>query len=190
MNVVHKINELEPPPPSHTSDHPIAIEPEPPDQQHDIISDEEQQWIDDAIHSATTDINTVLDLNDIDTSAENYPPFVRKLQVKADFGKRLLQAKRRVATKSSLPPPQVHPLHIPTPKSSHAPGILHDTTWRRHECNEWIRNSTGGWDVPTTESHVPPDNPDIDRIATACRATTLPCTESLRIRIKCEIGAN
>ena len=127
------MNELKPPPPPHTCDTSIAIEPEPPDQHPNASAstDEEQQWIADVIHSATADLNEVAKQHTPTTSDAAYTPFVRKM-VHHDYNKRLMQAKQRIASKSNLPPPQSHALHIPTPKSFHPPNILHDTTWKNH----------------------------------------------------------
>lgn len=44
--------------------------------------------------------------------------------------------------------------YILTPKYQQSPSILHDTTWKNHECNYWTRNNSGGWDVPIS---TPPD---------------------------------
>ena len=140
------MSELEPLPPSHTSDYTIAIDPEPPDHQLDAVtaSDDGQQWINDAIHSVATDIANIQDQHTIDSIAHEYTPFVRKIQENIAFDKCLQQAKRRLDNKSNLPPPQAHLMYIPTPKSSAIPSLLHDTTWRNHECSEWIQNATSG----------------------------------------------
>ena len=66
------MNELKPPPPPHNCDTSIAIEPEPPDQQHQAstTTDEERQWIDDVIHSATADINAVENQSTLTTNTD------------------------------------------------------------------------------------------------------------------------
>ena len=179
MNKVHTIIEPEPPPPSHLSDTTIAIEPEPPDCKHPLhtpADTDEQQWIDDAKHHAITSIKALRDHNEILNSGIAYSPLVHKIQVHNTLNKRLLQAQRRVAQISKLPPPQVHRIHIPTPKSSrdhyHHPSIIHDTTWKDYECNDWIRNSTGGWAIPPPNTHETDDiTPHLPK---ACSIDSLP----------------
>ena len=107
-----------------------------------------------------------------------------------DYAKRLKQAKLRIASKSHLPPPQSHALHIPTPKSSHLPSILHDTTWRDHQYNEWTRNDTGGWNVPIDQVQDTTPNVDMESLSDARIATCHPCNKPLQIRIQNDIGAN
>ena len=144
--MVHKLIEPEPPPPSHLSDNTLAIDPEPPDQNKSADPDE-QQWIDDVHHSAITTIRALHYHKAVINSNIKYTPFVHKLKIHNDFNKRLLQAKQRVSTKSKLPPPRVHTLHIPTPKihlQHQKPSIIHDTTWKNYECGDWSRNDTGG----------------------------------------------
>ena len=96
MNAVRKMNELEPPPPSHNSNHLIAIEPEPSGYQHDVVTatGNEQQWINDTMHSATTNITKVQDQHTIDANTEKYTLFFCTLQAQSDFSTRLQQAKR------------------------------------------------------------------------------------------------
>ena len=170
------MSELEPLLPPHTSNHTITIDPEPPDHQLDAVtaSDDEKQWINNDIHSTTTNITNMQDQYTIDANAHKYTQFVRKLQENTAFDKRLQQVKRRLDNKSILSPPQAHALYIPTLKSSTIPSLLHGTTWRNHECSEWIDNATGGWDAPETSPPATPHIEDMDDIATAHKVTTIP----------------
>jgi len=163
--------------------------------------------MDDALHSATNDFTTIKNSNDYNatTIVDGYSPFIRKLQTKEDLRAQLLRAKHH---KSPLPPPNNHPLYIPTPKSQYHTIMLHNTTWKDYPSNEWIKNATGGCDIPSLDNKKfnltanddeticirhpaqPPPAPNIephDGIPTINTATAK--TPSTFI-IQCNIGAN
>ena len=125
-----------------------TIEPEPPPPPETILQHptiDEQQWIKDAIYSANLDINCIQETNTLTNDEKGYSPFIRKLQNKAQHDLHLLRARHHG---TSLPPPNAHPIHIPTPKCHILTYILHDTAWKDERTRDWIKNVTGGWDVP------------------------------------------
>ena len=104
---------------------PIEAEPQPPQESpypHATI--DEQQGLDDVMHSATTDINELYHTNVALQKHTVYKVFIRKLK-KELFNLQLLQAKLHALP---LPTPNNHPLHISTPKSHTTINILYDTT--------------------------------------------------------------
>ena len=119
MNKVHKLIESEPPPPSQNNIIDPDIEPEPPDI-------DELQWIQDVTHSAKKDIEDTQANTNILKNGD-YTPFVHKMQSAQDYHDRLIRAKH-TRKPSTLPPPNVHPLYIPTPKYCISQNLLHDTT--------------------------------------------------------------
>ena len=187
----------------------IPIEPEPPPPPESIKPPtmEERHWMDDALHSATNDFTTIKNANDYDatTIVDGYSPFIRKLQTKEDLRAQLLRAKHH---KSPLPPPNNHPLHIPTPKSQYHTSMLHNTTWKDYPSNEWIKNATGGWDIPSLDNtnfdltadddeticiHQPPRPPPAPNIEPHDGIPTINTAklkESSTFMIQCDIGAN
>ena len=95
-----------------------------------------------------------------------------------------------------MPPPRNRPIHIPTPKGCTQRNILHDTTWRDYECKDWIKNATGGWNLPPSFQdpiHEPiPPAPNIDN-PTVNTTNVHQQTSPFHIRttqIQSDMGAN
>ena len=108
----------------------LIIDPEPPPlsetiPQHHTIA--EQQWVEDAIYSANLNINCIQETNILTQDENGYSPFIRKLQNKVQYEIHLLRARHHGTI---LLPPNVHPIHIPTPKCHILMHVLHDTTWK------------------------------------------------------------
>ena len=82
MNTVQKNPEPEPSPPPHHRDNTITIELEQPNTHRTDdtpVDIEEQQWIEDATHSATFNIQYTQVHTKIINSGIKYTPFVHKL---------------------------------------------------------------------------------------------------------------
>ena len=176
MNKVHKIIEPKPPPPPQLGNSKISIEPESPilHKTKDTPADnEELQWIEDATHSGNKDLNDTQAQNKILSSGDTYIPFVRKLQSINDYNKRLLQVQRQTKKASTLPPPNIHPLNIPTPKYRPTQNILHNKNWKTQECDDWMRNKNGGRDIPlSTPTNTSNKHDHDDSIPIACTTGT------------------
>ena len=104
------------------------IEPEPPPLQEDHTSPtaEEKQWTDDIQHMATTETTMLTEANNAINDSSAYTPFIRKLQSRIDIRNQLLRAQHSTQ-KVNLPPPNNHPLYIPTPKSHPHTNVIDST---------------------------------------------------------------
>ena len=152
MNKAQSLIEPEPPPPQHK--YMIdKIDPEPPP------SMEVTQWIDDATHIAKANIARIRLCNDSHNNGIKYSSFTSKTKGSVGINQHLLYLQRLTA-KPKIPPPRSHPIHVPTPKISTIRSIFHDTSWRDFECKDWIKNATGGWDIPS-------EPPEADQIPPA-----------------------
>ena len=132
------------------------IEPEPPSPQQNTptpATTNELHWLEDTKYNANTQMHQHRQYNDIVDKAPGYTPIIKRLVTKEHLYQQLLLLQQR-AHHHTLPPPNTHPLHIPTPKQPTICNIIHNTTWKNFKSHDWIRNHTGGWDIPQ-------DKPDI-----------------------------
>ena len=121
-----------------------------------------QHWIDDAKHNSITSIKALRDrmkyLIAVSHNLHLYTKYKDTAPSINDFYKHKDESHKHL----NFPPPEVHRLRIPTPKSSqhhyHHLSIIQDTTWKDYECNHWTRNSTGGWAIPPPDMHGIDDN--------------------------------
>ena len=161
MSTFQEAIEPEPPPIPRIHKFKIELKPELPPPSPDKL-----QLVDDVYHSASINMLDVQEQNSVFNRMYNYSPHIRKFYILGtqntihhknklygyncirDF---ILLTKQNHKTKSHSPPPNNHPIHIPTPKSKYNPPTFHDITWRDFVCKNWSKNATGGWDIP------PPD---------------------------------
>ena len=118
--------------------------------------DPSQVNIQDAQHSAYTEMKSLSQDNDAAYSGISYTVFSRRLKVDDTINQRLLQLKMQRNKRTTLPPVNIHPLHIPTPKSHKVYDTLNGTTWMNFSSTGWQPNATSGWNVPYP---VPPPPP-------------------------------
>ena len=125
------------------------------------------------MHSALSQIKIVQEANEIAADTTAYTPIIRRLEHQIDIRQHMLRAKYHTAI-SPLLPPINHPLFIPTPKSKPAVkyNTLHDTTWKVFISKDWIKDTTGGWDIPPSDPTIfcidnnntsPPPSSDITK---------------------------
>ena len=184
MNKVRTIIEPEPPPPQHNNMI-IPIEPEPPP------SSEETQYINDAKYSATIHMaRTKLDRDAINNDSE-YTPFTNKIIGSIRLNQHLLYLKNLTAPKPTLPPPRTHPIHISTPKGCTRKlhrSVIHDTTWKDCIFKDWVKNSTGRWDIPDPIQPPIPPAPNIKE--TKVNTASALQSSKFRVMIQSDMGAN
>ena len=137
-------------------------------------------------HIVPTKIWTIL------ISGDTYIPFVHKLQAINDYNKRLLQAQRQTKKVSAIPPPNVNPVYISTPKYLPTQNILHNANWKTQECNDWMRNKNSGRDVPlSTPKNTSNKHDHDDSIPKACTTGTNRHNNKYKITlVQSDIGAN
>ena len=129
--------------------------PEPPPSQepaHKItphIAD--KQWTDDVQASAIKMMHEMDNHHATYLCAHDYTPRIKKLSSNRGINEQHLKIKqseyklRHNTTKTKMPPPSPHAIHIPTPKSN----TIHQSSWRDNMELKWVETMDSSWDIPT-----------------------------------------